>query len=270
MSREAPVTQWVFTRQLADDEDAWAWLNRQFETHAYSYLVGQVEQAPTTGQLHIQGYAQMAKRMRLPGMKALDSEAHWEHCKAPAEARAYAMKEDTRVRGPWEFGECRTAGRKTTLQDVCALVLEGKSDYDISRVAPEQFVRHFKGISALRVAAKIPGERRTWAPELWVVWGPSGSGKSWFAQMNVGRRGDRYWKMQGNKWWDGYCGRGHRGAGRLQGQLDDPGGLPAPSGPLPTGRGDRREGPTPMLAKRIVITSNTHPSTWYSGDTAAR
>lgn len=266
MPREAAVTQWVFTYQLPNNEgDAEAWLKAQFDTGAYSYLVGQLEAAPTTQQLHIQGYAQLVKRRRLSGMKELSPEAHWEHCKAPAEARAYAMKEDTRVSGPWEFGETRNAGRKATLQEVCTLVLDGKSDYDISRVAPEQFVRHHKGIAALRIAAKIPALRRTWAPELWVIWGASGSGKSWFARMNWGEADTVYWKMPGNRWWDGYFGQDTVVLDDFKGSwmpLQDLQVL-ADRYPLTV---ETKGGSVPMLAKRIVITSNSHPATWYSQD----
>lgn len=265
MSREGAVTQWVFTYQLEEGESAEEWLRHQFETGAYSYIVGQQEQAPTTGQMHIQGYAQLTKRKRLEGMKKLDARAHWEHCKCPAEARAYAMKEDTRVQGPWEFGECRKAGRKPTLQEVCTLVLDGKSDYDIARAAPEQFVRHHRGIGAFRIAAKVPQERRTWPPELWVIWGPSGSGKSWFAQMNWGDVSTVYWKPQGTKWWDGYFGQETVVLDDFKGSwmpLQDFQRL-VDRYPLQV---ETKGGYVPMLARRIVITSNYQPSAWYATD----
>lgn len=262
---EAAVTQWAFTYQLTEESDAYEWLNRQFSTGAYSYLVGQVERAPTTGQLHIQGYAQTAKRMRLAGMKKLDSCCHWEHARTPAQARAYAMKEDTRVSGPWEFGDARLPGRKPTLQEACALVLEGKTDYEISRVAPEQFVRHYRGIQALRIAARIPTEKRIWEPELWVIWGKTGSGKSWFAQLNWGRCDTVFWKMQGNRWWDGYFGQETVVLDDFKGNwmsLADFQRL-ADRYPLTV---ETKGGSVEMLARRIVVTSNTHPNTWYAQD----
>lgn len=265
MPTEGAVTQWVFTYQLEEEEDAEGWLKRQFETGAYSYLVGQMEQAPTTGQLHIQGYAQLTKAKRLTGMKKLDARAHWEHCRCPAEARAYAMKTDTRLQGPWEFGEPRNAGRKATLKEVCEQVLEGKSDYDISRAAPEQFARHHKGIGALRIAARVPTERRTWKPELWVIWGNSGAGKSWFAQLNWGDVSTVYWKPQGTKWWDGYYGQETVVLDDFKGSwmpLQDLQRL-VDRYPLLV---ETKGGYTPMLARRIVITSNPHPSRWYAND----
>lgn len=265
MSRESAVTMWCFTFQLTEGCEPYAWLDELYNKGTLSYLVGQMEKAPTTGQLHIQGFCQTKKRVRLAQMKALDGQAHWEHAKDPAKAREYCMKEDTREEGPWEFGQWRAPGRKTTLQDVCSLVLAGKSDYEIAGVAPEQFVRHFKGISALRIARKIPMEQRAWKPELWVIWGASGSGKSMFAQMNWGTGQDVYWKMEGNKWWDGYYGQ-------TTVVLDDFKGSWMPlqstqrlldSSPLMV---ECKGGSVPLLAKRIVITSNTHPSTWYTGD----
>lgn len=211
----------------------------------------------------MQGYAQTKTRLRTTQLKAFNNKVHWEHARSEEAGRKYAMKEDTRKDGPWEFGDYRGPGRKTTLQDVCKLVLEGKSDYDIAKVAPMQFVMHHKGIRELRVAAKIQGYNRDWEPEIWVLFGPSRSGKSWFARTNWP---DAYWKPKG-QWWDGYNGeetvilddfRGNWFSLTECQQLLD-------RYPL---RVQTKGGTVPMLAKRYVITSNKAPTTWYQDDEA--
>ncbi|ATY70082.1 master replication initiator protein [Cow vetch latent virus] len=69
------------------------------------YLVYQREQGES-GNIHFQGYIEMKKRSSIAAMKKLIPGAHFEKRRGTqAEARAYAMKEDSRIEGPWEFGE---------------------------------------------------------------------------------------------------------------------------------------------------------------------
>jgi len=42
---------------------------------------------------------------RLAAMKKLNDKAHWEPCKSMGASIKYCMKEETRMEGPWEFGE---------------------------------------------------------------------------------------------------------------------------------------------------------------------
>lgn len=51
-------------------------------------------------------------------MKKIDSTAHWEGAKDPHASRAYCQKEDTRMEGPWEFGECNKGRPKTKLKEI--------------------------------------------------------------------------------------------------------------------------------------------------------
>lgn len=77
---------------------------------AFSYCVYQKEQCPQTGRLHLQGYLVLKTQTRFLQVKAMFSpcQLHLESRKARTHkpARDYCMKEDTRVDGPWEFGEC--------------------------------------------------------------------------------------------------------------------------------------------------------------------
>jgi len=47
----------------------------------------------------------MTKAVRFSAMKKLDPTAHWEVVRVNGAAIHYCMKEETRVAGPWEFGE---------------------------------------------------------------------------------------------------------------------------------------------------------------------
>lgn len=68
------------------------------------YLVYQLE-AGESGTPHFQGYVEMKKRTTLLQMKKLFPGAHLEKRRGTqAEARAYCMKNDSRLEGPWEYG----------------------------------------------------------------------------------------------------------------------------------------------------------------------
>lgn len=68
----------------------------------------QKEKAPETGREHFQGYLSLTAPMRLSGVKAIlkDDTAHLEVCKGtPKQSWDYCTKEDTRIDGPWTYGE---------------------------------------------------------------------------------------------------------------------------------------------------------------------
>ena len=108
----------------------------------------------------------------------------------------------------------------------------------------------------------MDADRRSFGPEgpeVWVLWGPSGTGKSRF----VAKRWPKaFWKSPEAKWWDGY-------AGQEVVVLDDFKDYAMPLVDLQRlldwyplwvevkGRS------VPMLAKVYVITANTDPEDWY-------
>lgn len=118
--RETPKIHWVFRLsadpEIIDDQD-----RHDEATQLYGLLLEhcasfafQLESAPTTGYLHYQGYMQMINKKRfgwiqsnmikfeyLDGMKGKTSQA-W----------AYATKVETRLLGPWEFGEVEEPTKK--------------------------------------------------------------------------------------------------------------------------------------------------------------
>lgn len=64
------------------------------------FVVGQLERAPDTGRLHVQGYAVADKAIRITGFKKLlgDDQAHVETRRGShEEARDYCLKEDSRA-----------------------------------------------------------------------------------------------------------------------------------------------------------------------------
>lgn len=79
------------------------------EDPRFSYMIYQVEQCPDTGRHHIQAYLELKKQTPFQQVKAMFSPAqvHLEGRKAktPGPAIKYCSKEETRVTGPFEFGQ---------------------------------------------------------------------------------------------------------------------------------------------------------------------
>ena len=87
--------------------------------------------------------------------------------------------------------------------EVCAkMICEG---IDLSTVAnehPVAYIKFHKGFTAL-ASARIP--KRNFKTEVFWYYGPTGTGKSHSARAEAGD--DVFYKMGGNRWWDGYVGQ---------------------------------------------------------------
>lgn len=74
----------------------------------------QLEAAPTTGYLHYQGYAQFTNQKRYGWIQT--NICHFEYLMPikgkPHQNWAYCTKEETRVQGPWTWGECGELTKK--------------------------------------------------------------------------------------------------------------------------------------------------------------
>nr|ACC78709.1 replication protein [Gossypium darwinii symptomless alphasatellite] len=85
-----------------------------FENTSVSYACWQEEESPTTRRRHLQGYLQLKTKKSLSAVKSLfgDLNPHLEKQRARRtdEARDYCMKEETRVSGPFEFGDYCPSG----------------------------------------------------------------------------------------------------------------------------------------------------------------
>ncbi|UNI72387.1 MAG: replication associated protein [Chaetfec virus UA24_7381] len=247
----------VFGIDAAED-----WLREVWDKDHATYMVAQEEAAPTTGEIHIQGFISFKQKKRLTWIKKnIHGTAHWEPAKGTAvQNKAYCTKADSRISGPWEFGELVTQGQTAGLQQACEMVKARATDESIAEALPGVYVRHYRGLQELRRALKITPEQRTWLPELWVLVGASGTGKSRWARETFP---DAFWKSPGTGWWDGYWGQEtvvlDDFSGRfmpltdLQHLLD--------GNPMQV---EIKGGSAPMLARRIVITSNWRPDEWYS------
>lgn len=127
-----------------------------FDGDIHRYLVYQRERCPTTGKLHWQGYCELFNPRKIPGFQKSIHPSEKFHVEkrrgTPQEARAYCMKEESRVEGtePIEHGVFGTKqGSRSDLTDAVAALKTG----GMKRVAeehPEAYVRFHKGFQALQ------------------------------------------------------------------------------------------------------------------------
>ena len=92
-------------------------------------------------------------------------------------------------------------GKRTDLDEVCALINEGGTMVDLVSKFPAQVVKFRHGLEYL-LQVKTP--RRFFKTTVWWLWGPTGSGKSRYAWE---QGPSSYMKACNHKWWDGYIGQ---------------------------------------------------------------
>ena len=204
------VRTWIATLHgCQEDTDYDEWMRRCFEGGHCKYICGQLERGEDTGRLHLQFMVQFDRSKRLNGVRAAISEqAHWEPVHGSTiQCKAYVTKEATRVAGPWEYGALAAAGKRRGLDEAVDSVKAGVPLHEVAAEYSLAWVSHGKGLTSLRQMLKLDADRRSFGPdgpEVWVLWGPSGTGKSrWVAATWP----DAFWKAPESKWWDGYSGQ---------------------------------------------------------------
>ncbi len=230
------------------------------------YLVWQKERA-TSGTLHFQGYVLFSCVKKLSGVKKFDSSAHWEPRRGShLEAKTYCTKEDTRVEGPFEFGEEPQSGSggRSDLLAVKRKLDEGVSERAIA--ADEEhfgsWVRHHRAFQ--RYVCLRKDSQRTWPTYTFVFWGPPGTGKSRRALAEAGD--DAYWvakpRVSGSLWFDGYSGQSNVVMDDFTGSWTTQNFMCRLLDRYPM-QVETKGGFVPFTARKIWITSNKCPMDWW-------
>lgn len=172
--RHMQQRHWLFTLNnpslLPDEylEKAKAWQDLR-------YIIFQLERGEQ-GTEHYQGYVIFGKRRTLASLKKEEAGAHWEPRKGTSDqARAYCSKEETRVSGPYEFGDYETGqGTRTDLKQAIAALRDG----GIKRVReeyPDTYVKYSRGLHNLLLSDVRQRDRPR---EVSILYGPPGCGKT--------------------------------------------------------------------------------------------
>jgi len=218
------------------------------------YLVYGRETAPTTGTRHLQGYVEFSAQLSFNVVRELLAGAHCEARRGSAQQAADYCKKEGDFH---EQGEISNPGKRTDLQDACALVTSGGSLRRVAQDHPETFVRYHRGLAALRLLTQ---SRRSDPPTVTVLYGLTGTGKSRTAREMCE---DPYvWGPEMGSWFDGYDAHTNVIFEEFRGQL--PFGFVLRLLDRYDCQVQVKGGSAQFVATTIVITSPVHPREWYT------
>ncbi len=213
----------------------------------------------------ILGYIEFKRSMRFQYVNRLFNKKAWITSRRGTrdQARDYCMKSDTRVCGPFEYGDWRLggAGTRTDLIAVTDRINAGGDEQDIASEFPVAYIKYTRGIINL---INLHSNPRTQPPEVILCYGPTGTGKTkWCYDTHP----LLYRKPCDTRWFDRYHGQEVL-------LLDDFGGKMSKMTLLyllqlldrypliVEAKGIYCE----MMATTILITTNHHPRMWYDYD----
>lgn len=268
----ARAVHWCFTLH-AKPEQVDAWTNATeaplqiFDESKMVYLVYQVERA-STGQIHIQGFVSLVKKLSLAGVKKVigDATVHVEKAHGrPDQAAAYCKKADSRVAGPWEWGvEPDARGKKSATALAIEAVQAGKPLCEVAVENPVAWVRSHRGLTSLAAALSKPKD--VWRPvTTTVLWGQTRVGKTRRAMESTCVDGRHPYQMplSSGFWFDGYDGEDTLVIDDFYGQIKFSDMLRILDGhyvQVPI-----KGGFTWAKWTKVFITSNSHPDEWWKG-----
>ncbi len=276
MRTAPPARAWCFTIYGQTHFEQWFETNWPSLSELVRYCCFQKESCPDTQRLHYQGYVECRRPLRFSalGRAGFPNDTHYERRLGTRdEARNYCRKPETRVAGPWEFGEWQSggAGTRNDLTGLYETVTEGigrgQSGHQIWTTV---YDKHFKagilysnGISRF-IASRYRSPRAD-PPRVTVYQGSTGSGKTravYAAEANLWRAPPA---TSGSAlWFDGWSG--HDAA-----LFDDFDGTSIKL-PLLLQLIDRYDMDVPVKGaftywnpKRVYFTTNIPVNLWYDG-----
>lgn len=247
-----------------------------------NYIIYQAEQAPTTGKEHFQLYVEFYSRQRLKTLMRAFPHCYWSPRLGTArQAIDYCSKEESRISGPWSFGQPgldveemplvhtpdQPRKKVSGLQIACdALRKKEMNLAQLMEKNPAVFARHHSGLTKL---ASRFAKKRTTKPEVVVFYGLPESGKSRTAMETALSLFDEsdiyrysYLDVTGKEWWEGYLCESCVIIEEMNGQkfkferlleLLDRYSMKIPC----------KGGSFEFVGQLIILTSNYPPSSWY-------
>lgn len=146
----------------------------------------------------MQFYVSLPKKnqKRITAMKKVCKHTHWHPVAKDNGASSYAMKEDTRLEGPWEFG---TKPMDRTNAKDWDKIWEQAKEGKLEDIPADIRVRCYNQVKRIQKDHQVITEREGPKQCLW-YYGDPGTGKS---RKSTSENPGHYKKLA-NKWWDGY------------------------------------------------------------------
>lgn len=170
------------------------------------YCIFQVERAPNTGQVHLQGYSYYKNAVSFERAKRdISPRVHIEPARgSPRQNIDYCTKSLTKIRGPWLTGEPPQQGRRNDWEGVKNLIKAGAKDIEIyeqySHLAPQ-----VRGIEKLKEVFTTYPTRRNLI--VYVLYGETGTGKTYRARTKWPTAFMVRGAFSAGKTFDGYAGQ---------------------------------------------------------------
>ncbi len=237
--------------------------------------IGQIEGPCENGRYHLQAYVQLTRSARKTQViPLLWKSTEWIPARGTgAQNVQYCTKIDTegkvnRAEGTEvvRFGIINgEQGKRNDLNQIKEMLDDGESMAAVADSHFGSFVRYHRGISEYRKLKRNPNRGR---PNVTVLWGESGTGKSLYCRQNFPESDSVYWLNKPNAsgrnaraFWDGYDGQTVVVVDEFYGWLPYDFILRLwDYGPL---RVETKGGSVPMVADTFIFTSNLPPEVWY-------
>lgn len=148
-----------------------------FKLHdIFSFMIYSIEECPTTKKHHIQGYCECKSQQRFKAVQSyLPTGTHIEKRLGTQEqAIAYCMKLDTHIEGPFTLGTAHKQGKRNDIQSFVNDI-PNHTEIEIVEKHPECYVKFTRAYDRIK---QLYLEDRNWKTEVFVYWGPPGSGKT--------------------------------------------------------------------------------------------
>ncbi len=235
------------------------------------YAVFQLERG-RNGTDHFQGYMVMLKQTRNSWLINNIAIGHYEKMLgSPQQASDYCKKGDTRIAGPWEFGDVpKGQGARSDIAQLFQAAKKGNDDRFLFINHTNAMMRYYKAVDRVRAAFCVGPKLRPYPREVFLQFGPPGLGKSRSVYQDEPLEKNLFTMPKTNScWFTGYSGQrtivlddfaGAASHMRLDCLLDL-------LEPWTNADVAKHYGVTRITADTIIINTNIHPRNWYDFST---
>ncbi len=234
-------------------------------TRSPKYAIYQLE-IGESGTSHLQGYICFEKKIKAQALSNLfGCKPHLEkRAGKHSQAKTYCSKEDTRVLGPWIYGDDEGIpegqGART---DMIGLKRDLDEKHKLTVIADNHFALFLRYPKAIKMYKRLKSSKRNWVMEIITLIGDTGVGKTHWAYKNYGY--DLYTvppTKQSGCYWDDYDGQETVLVDEMYGNRFSHGFLLMLTDKYPFTVPDHG-GLLNFSSKRIIFTSNANPDIWY-------